>query len=330
MTQMKTQNFGVEVEMNHITRYNAAKVAAKYFGTFRYEDTASRNGYYAWSAWDRQGREWKFQKDISIHGPDSEKCEMVTPILTYADIPALQQLVRELREAGAISNPNEGCGVHIHVDGTGHTAKSIRSLCNIMAKYEHTFAKTVYIPNNRMNSYCKMIDDHFLTILNAKRPTTLREVANIWYGTQASSERRNNHYNSSRYHALNLHSFFNGHGTIEFRLFQFDNPHKIRKNGNVTGYSNGGLHAGKLKAMIHMCLALCAYAKEVSPMQFDKQICTKAEMDQFMDVIGLTGDEFKVTRKYFERGLNDATARATANPRPVIPVQPTIPLTIAF
>jgi hypothetical protein len=30
-------NFGVEVEMNHITRQNAAKVAAEFFGTGRYE-----------------------------------------------------------------------------------------------------------------------------------------------------------------------------------------------------------------------------------------------------------------------------------------------------
>ena len=35
---MKTNyNFGVEVEMNHITRQNAAKVAAGFFGTGRYE-----------------------------------------------------------------------------------------------------------------------------------------------------------------------------------------------------------------------------------------------------------------------------------------------------
>ena len=84
--EMKKQTIGVEVEMNNITREKAARVAARYFGTHRYENTASRNGYSTWSAWDAQGREWKFQKDVSIAGLDSEKCEMVTPILTYSDI----------------------------------------------------------------------------------------------------------------------------------------------------------------------------------------------------------------------------------------------------
>ncbi len=101
--EMKKQTIGVEVEMNSITRNKAAKIAADFFGTGRYEDTARRNGYCTWSAWDGQGREWKFQKDVSIAGPDIEKCEMVTPILTYSDMDTLQELVRQLRHAGAKS-----------------------------------------------------------------------------------------------------------------------------------------------------------------------------------------------------------------------------------
>ena len=53
---LKNQTIGVEVEMNSITRKDAAKVAAGYFGTGRFQDTAHRNGYQTWSAWDAQGR----------------------------------------------------------------------------------------------------------------------------------------------------------------------------------------------------------------------------------------------------------------------------------
>lgn len=53
---MKNQTFGVEIEMNHITRKQAAMKAAEFFGTNRYQDTAFRNGYYTWSAWDAKGR----------------------------------------------------------------------------------------------------------------------------------------------------------------------------------------------------------------------------------------------------------------------------------
>ena len=87
---MKKQTIGVEVEMNNITREDAAKLAAEFFGDpTRYENTAARNGYMTWSAWDQQGREWKFQRDSSIAGPDGQKCEMVTPILTYDDTTVL-------------------------------------------------------------------------------------------------------------------------------------------------------------------------------------------------------------------------------------------------
>ena len=57
ISEMKNQTIGVEVEMNSITRQAAAKLAAEYFGTGRWEDTARRNGYCTWSAWDASGRE---------------------------------------------------------------------------------------------------------------------------------------------------------------------------------------------------------------------------------------------------------------------------------
>ena len=123
MEEAKKETSGVESEMNNITRREAARLAAQYFGTGRYEDTARRNGYFTWSAWDAQGREWKFQKDVSIAGPDSQKCEMVTPILTYSDMDTLQELVRRLRRAGAKSDATRGCGVHIHIGAKGHTAQ---------------------------------------------------------------------------------------------------------------------------------------------------------------------------------------------------------------
>ena len=40
--EMKKQTIGVEVEMNNIARDKAARLAAKFFGTGRYENTADR------------------------------------------------------------------------------------------------------------------------------------------------------------------------------------------------------------------------------------------------------------------------------------------------
>ena len=146
---LKKQTIGVEIEMNHITRKNAAKLAADFFGTGRYEDTAHRNGYYTWSAWDAEGREWKFQRDVSIAGADSEKCELVTPILHYEDIEILQELVRRLRKAGAISHAGVGAGVHIHIGANGHTPQTLRNLANIMASHESLLAEALKLDTNR-------------------------------------------------------------------------------------------------------------------------------------------------------------------------------------
>ena len=110
---MKAHTIGVEVEMYNITRRRAARVAAEFFGTGRYEDTADRNGYSAWSAWDVDGREWKFQRDVSIVARnDNERTELVTPILGYKDIELLQELLRRLRRKGAKSDPAHMCGIH--------------------------------------------------------------------------------------------------------------------------------------------------------------------------------------------------------------------------
>lgn len=54
---MKKQTIGVEIEMAGITRQEAAKVVAKYFGTER-TVRHEAGSYDSWSCQDRQGRVW--------------------------------------------------------------------------------------------------------------------------------------------------------------------------------------------------------------------------------------------------------------------------------
>ena len=295
VAEMKKQTIGGEVEMNNIERSKAAKLAAEFFGTRRYQNTATRNGYMTWSAWDAQGREWKFQKDVSIHGPDSEKCEMVTPILTYTDMDLLQGLVRHLRKAGAKSDATRGCGVHIHIGAKGHDAKSLRNLANIMASHESLLADALALDRGRMNRYCRTVNPSFLERLNREKPTTMADLAEIWYSGNGASWGRDQHYNDSRYHMLNLHATFTK-GTIEFRLFQFDAPANGKKNG---------LHAGQLKSYIQLCLALSQMAKSLKsaspkPQQTDNP---KYAMRTWLLRLGFIGEEFATARDLLTRRL---------------------------
>jgi hypothetical protein len=298
--KMKKQTIGVEVEMNNITREKAAKVAARYFGTRRYENTAGRNGYSTWSAWDAQGREWKFQKDVSIEGPESEKCEMVTPILTYSDMETLQELIRQLRHAGAKSDATRGCGVHIHIGAKGHTPQTLRNLANIMASHESLIADALNLDRGRMRRYCRTVDPRFLEQVNRRKPTTMTQLADIWYGSHNANYGRSHHYNDSRYHMLNYHATFTK-GTVEFRLFQFDAP---------SGERRGGLHAGQLKSYIQLCLALSQMAKTVKtaspkPQQNENP---KYAMRTWLLRLGFIGDEFKTAREILTKRLAGDTA----------------------
>ena len=300
--EMKKQTIGVEVEMNNITREKAARVAANLFGTGRYKNTASRNGYQTWSAWDSDNREWKFSKDVSIAGPDSEKCELVTPILKYDDIELLQELIRQLRHAGAKSDATRGCGVHIHIGANGHTAQTLRNLANIMASHETLIADALNLDRSRMDRYCRTVDPRFLESLNSKKPTTMSQFADIWYTSQDANYGRNHHYNSSRYRMLNYHATFTK-GTIEFRLFQFDKPTANRK---------GGLHAGQLKSYIQLCLALSQMAKTVKTASSKEQQKEnpKYAMRTWLLRLGFIGEEFATAREILTRNLEgDASYR---------------------
>lgn len=301
--QMKAQTFGVEVEMNNITRENAAKVAAEFFGTHRYHYVS--DGYRTWVAYDASGRTWKFSRDSSITGPDDEKCELVTPILTYTDMETLQQLLRELRKKGAKSCPSRGCGVHIHVglkglDGRNHNAMTLRNLANIMAAHETQIGRAIHIDDARTYSYCKVVNHDFLDRLNREKPTTMQQLSNIWYEGNHASYGRHQHYNNSRYHMLNYHACFTK-GTIEFRLFQFAEEHDGKK---------GGIHAGEIKTYIQLCLAMSELAKELKyaspkPQQTENE---KYAMRCWLLRLGFIGEEFETARMILLRNMEGNSA----------------------
>lgn len=301
IARMKEQTIGVEVEMYGISRRKGAQVAAEFFGTGRSQDTAGRNGDYTWSAWDADGREWKFQRDVSIAArTQSEQTELVTPILTYKDIGTLQELLRRLRHAGAQSNPKHMCGVHIHIGKGDHTARTLRNLANLMASHESLLIAAMRIDQGRIGRYCRTVNRDFLERLNRQRPESMRELQNIWYEGNHATSFRDHHYNDSRYHCLNLHATFTK-GTIEFRLFQF---------ADKTDGRRGGLHAGELKSYIQLCLALSEMAKRIktaSPKEPQREN-PKFAMRTWLMRLGFIGEEFATAREILTRNLDGDAA----------------------
>ena len=280
---MKTQNFGVEIELTGITRKNAARVIAEYFGT---EQGYIGTHYYTYTALDRKGRTWKVMSDGSINteGKDrSYASEIVTPILQYEDIEDIQEILRQLRHAGA--KANSSCGIHIHVGAERHTPKTLRNLVNIMAAKQELIYKALDIVPSRAARFCRKLKPDFIENINTSKPKTADGFADIWYSGYSGS--RTAHYNSSRYHGLNLHSVFTK-GTVEFRLF------------------NSTTHAGKLKAYIQFCLAVNNQAlvqkyASPAPTVTDNECYT---FRTWLLRLGMIGDEFKTARLHLLSNLD--------------------------
>lgn len=295
---MKKQTFGVEIEMAEITRKKVVNTVAEYFkttSTVHYEG----GNYRTWYCKDKNGRTWRVMSDASIVS-SSESAELVTPILNYSDMADLQEITRKLRHAGAVSNPKYGCGLHVHIGAQGHTAQTLRNLVNIMASHERLIKEALKLDGDRVRKYCRMVDPIFLSKVNSIKPKTMERFADVWYTSHYATYGRNNHYNDSRYHMLNLHATFTK-GTVEFRLFQFDNP---------TVYRKGGLHAGQLKSYIQLCLALSQMAKEVrsasaKPQQNQNP---KYAMRTCLLRLGFIGEEFKTAREFLTKNLSGDAA----------------------
>ena len=309
---MKTQTFGVEVEMYNIGRQKAAQVVAVFFGTrgtVRHEGGA----YDRWTCRDQSGRVWRFDRDSSIRSYGGV-CELVTPILKYEDLETLQEVLRRLRAVGAKSDPSHSCGVHIHVGLQDHTAKTLRNLANLMASHELLLIHSIRIAPNRTDRWCQTVDRSFLDRLNRDKPATMQALADVWYESHNANCGRNAHYNDSRYHMLNLHASFTK-GTVEFRLFQFDNPSRQRK---------GGLHAGQLKAYVQLCLAMSQAAKDLktcSPKQPQVEN-EKFAMRTWLVRLGFIGEEFKSARDHLTRNLDGDLAWRHGRPGKVETPQP--------
>lgn len=288
---MRDQKFGIEIELTGITRECAAEVIAKYLGNAYHYKGGS---YYEYDVKDDTGRTWKLMYDSSIVASRKDgssagneyKVEFVSPICEYRDIESIQEMVRQLRHAGAIAGEN--CGIHIHVNAAPHNAKTLRNITNIMYSKEDLIYKALQVNVEREHSYCQKVEESFLQEMNRKKPKTLEAVSNIWY---EGRDGHHQHYHDSRYHCLNLHSVFQK-GTIEFRLF------------------NSTTHAGKIKTYIQFCLAISHQALIQKSAGRIKTTSTneKYTFRTWLLRLGMIGDEFKTARKFLLENLEGGIA----------------------
>lgn len=298
---LKNQLFGVVVEMTGITREKAARLVAGVLGTT--PSHPESNCYHTRTIADQAARKWKIMRDSSItpirnddtsEPLDEYRVEFVTPPLNYSDIELLQNIIRKLRENGA--KAHSSCGIHIHVDGANHTAVSLRRLVNFMTARQDLIYEALQI-GDRESSWCHKLNKTLLDAMKKDKYLTKEKAEEIWYSRANDGYCGgidHQHYNSTRYHGVNLHSFFTK-GTVEFRLF------------------NSTLHAGKIKAYIQFCLAVSAWAitsQEKIVFRSMDGYTPEQKVTIMRNILthrlGLYGDEFKTCRLHLMTPLKKA------------------------
>lgn len=209
---------------------------------------------------------------------------MNSPKLGYSEMGKLQEVVRTLRRTGAVIN--ESCGMHVHVDASNHTAQSLKNALCIMYSKEDILFQALKVNEGRVNHWCKKIqEDKLKKIRRLPSGASMNQMADLWYSD--SEESRYNHYNETRYYALNLHSVFY-RGTLEWRCFE------------------STLHAGKIRANITLALAISAQA-----INQKRAVVRKTEITEnpaftfrtFLLWLGLIGPEYKNVREHLLENL---------------------------
>ena len=287
--------FGIEIEFTGIDRFSIPMILAR--GFLKACDMwSSRTGHLIGKITDWDGMVWRIKYDGSIETqkkapngeiiPANEKysVELVSPILRYSkDIEKLQWVIRKLAKAGAFVN--ESCGIHIHLDGAGHTPQSVKNFCNIVASREALFDLALETNRERRLNYCRDLDDVFMRELNELNPLSLEAIEEAWYRDWDCDPTI--HYHPSRYCFLNLHSLFHGHHTLELRCF------------------NSTLHAGVVRAYIAFALGLNGLALS-SRHTWYREVETdnpRYTMAHFLQRIGLKGKEFANCRMHLTKNL---------------------------
>ena len=209
---------------------------------------------------------------------------MVSPKLTYEEMGKLQAVVRCLRRNGAWVN--HSCGMHVHVDASNHTPKSLKNALTIMYSKEDLLFKALKVQTEREEQYCQKVRPMVLEKIRRmpNSSISMEKLKRAWYeGGDYSME----HYNWTRYYALNLHAVFSK-GTLEWRCFE------------------STLHAGKVRANITLALAISAQAINQKCTHMRKTEITENPCFTFRTFLlrlGLIGPEYKNVRGHLLENL---------------------------
>lgn len=188
-----------------------------------------------WPKAAKAARKWGagIVHDGSIIRPVGHDIEITSaPAQGEHFITQVRELTEALKADGA--GVNTSCGTHVHIDASSYKWWDVQKLIKLYAKVEDELFD-ILAPYRRISSYSKPCGQKFLRdfVVGLKSPKALkskllRGIYNLDIENPHNKHNRRmaenvrsayrHKYNSHRYNALNIHSWFR-RGTIEFRHY---------------------------------------------------------------------------------------------------------------
>jgi hypothetical protein len=295
MVDLKSIKFGVELETIRRSRQTVAQAIQSVVGG-EITHVGSPACFDPYEVLDSSNRTWRVVADASLTSvPAHLRAEVVSPVLTYDDIPILQDVVRAVRRCGSVTD--DCTGIHVHISHPDITPKALANLAKLMYKQQDIIYAALGVTQARMDRYCKPIDPRFIERISKNPPKSFRHLNTQWYGRYTEHPQR---YDSTRYSILNINAYFL-RGAIELRAY------------------SGSLHAGRVKAVILFSMALMARAMNCRGASAKKREYNaesgKYDMRVFIiSALKMNGPEFKSARGHLLALMQGSSAWKNGGP----------------
>lgn len=297
MVDFRSGRFGIEIETTGATRGDVARAIQSVVGG-EVRHVGSPACFDPYEITDSRSRVWRVVADSSLSDtPPGKRAEIVSPILSYTDLPELQQVIRSVRQAGAKSSRQ--AGVHVHLDCSEFDGKSLINLAKLYHKQEALILKAFGVSEERMNRYAKPMNPEFISRIEKCKKRDVSVINSLWYGRHRENPGR---YDPQRYFAVNFTSYL-VRGSVEFRLFEFPTEK---------------LHAGMVRAWVIFVLALGVRAQNSRCTSSRKRVydpeTARFDFRVFLLHLGLIGTDYKVVRAHLLRLLPGDSAFRRGRP----------------
>ena len=225
-------------------------------------------------------RTWKLVHDNTLSDMQNN-AELVSPPLTYGQMPDARAAVAALRAAGA--RADRSTSVHIHLDASALSVAHLSQLVRLAAHYEPLIYRMLGVQPERQRRFCAPVRAGLLESLEQHPPRDMHALEQAWFkpffDTAGSSEPEALTRRRARSSGINLNPLFGENHTVELRYFE------------------GTLNPDRVHHFVDFAHALLAASQQpAAPLPQ-----APPQLGEFLQRLGLTAPHFAAAEQHFTK-----------------------------